>query len=289
MKTLLAPSVFFGLTTMTSWGINSFLIASLTKKVGAFKAGFLIQTLTFFPTLLLLPLFKSQVTFGPDFFLISLPGVLGAISYRTYTQSYSEGKVSLVSPLTSTWSVVTAVLSFVFLKEKVIPLKMIGMAIAMAGIILVAGDFKQIFEEKKVKVFTGTKWAVLTALGWGITFFLLAFFSRKSGWYLTSLGLRFWTALFFLGFASLTRRSVFQLFQGIPRPTWIIILVDTFALASFNFGVTKGEPAVVSIISSTSPLIGVFLARVFLRETISLVQKLGIVLCLLGIASLSLV
>jgi drug/metabolite transporter (DMT)-like permease len=69
----------------------------------------------------------------------------------------------------------------------------------------------------------------------------------------------------------------------------VVVLIDTFTLIMFNVGVTRGEPAVVSVISSAAPLIAIVLARIFLKETISLVQKLGIFLCLLGIATLSLV
>lgn len=282
-------SVFFGLTAMAGWGVNNLLLASLTKKVGPFKAGFLVQTSTLFPTLFLFPFFKEQVVLGIDLFLLSFLGIFGALTYLTCTKGYSQGAVSIVSPLTSTWAVITAVLSFIFLKEKVVPLKIIGIIAAVLGVVLVATDFKEIVKAKRVKLFAGAKWATLTAIGWGVNFFLLALFTQKIGWYFTNLGLRFWSALAFLGLACLTGNKLSYLLQNVPKLAWAVIAVDVLTFMIYNIGLSRGESAVIAVVASAAPLVSIVLARIFLKESISLVQKTGILLCLAGIATLSLV
>lgn len=282
-------SVFFGLTAMAGWGVINFLIASLTKKVESFKVAFLIQFLAFFPTFLLFPFFKEELFLGRDFLLLSFLGILGASAYASLTKGYSEGAVSVVSPITSTWAIITATLSFIFLKERVVPLKILGIVTAVIGIILVSADFKQLLKEKKVKLLAGTKWATLTALGWGVNFFLLAFFSRKLGWYLANLGLRFWSALAFLGLANLTRKKLPYLLKDIPTLVWVAVILDVFTFIMFNIGLIRGEPSIVSVIGSAAPLVSIILAGFFLKEKVSFLQKVGILLCLVGIATLSLV
>lgn len=289
MQKALTPSVFYGLVAMTGWGTINLLVASLTKKIGSFKTAFLIQVFAFFPTLLLFPFFQAELSLGKNFFLLSLLGGIGALTYVCLTKGYSEGAVSIVAPMTSFWAVITAVLSFLFLREKVVPLKILGIITAFIGVALVSADFEQMIRERKMKLLTGARWGLLTALGWGINFFLLAFFSRRLGWYSANLGLRFWSVIAFLGLSKLKKERFNHLLRNIPQPVWAAIILDVLTFATYNIGLVKGETSTVSVIGSASPLVSVLLARIFLKETVSLIQRLGIILCLLGIASLSLV
>lgn len=286
---MFASSIFFGLVAMCGWGVINFLIALLTKKVKSFKVAFLIQFFAFFPTLLLFPFFKTGLSFGKDFLSLSLLGIIGAGAYTFLTKGYSQGAVSIISPISSSWAVITAVLSFIILKEEITSFKIIGIVTALLGVILVSTNFQQLFKEKKVKLLAGTKWAILTAIGWGINFFLLAFFSRKLGWYFANLGLRFWSSLAFLGLANLTQNKFSYLLKNIPKLLWAIVVLDVFTFMMFNLGLVKGEPAVVSVIGSAAPLVSITLAALFLKEKLSWLQKVGILFCLAGIITLSLV
>ncbi len=163
------------------------------------------------------------------------------------------------------------------------------MMIAFIGVILVSADFQKILKEKKVKVFEGVKWASIAATIWGFQMFILAFFSRKLGWYTTNLGLRFWSAIAFLILAILLKKKFSHILKEIPKLILLVILLDVFTFAAFNIGMVKGEPAVISVISSASPLVTIILAAIFLKEKIYLLQKIGIFFILAGVASLSLV
>ncbi|HUV43131.1 MAG TPA: DMT family transporter [Patescibacteria group bacterium] len=289
MEKVITPSVLFGLLAMFGWGTGSFVVASLTKKFGVFKVGFLIQILAFFPTLLLLPIIKEELILNQTWFYLSLIALIGSLAYISILKSYEQGIISIVVPLSSVWAIITAILSFIFLKESVVPIKIIGMSIAIIGIILISTDFRKVLKEKKIKIYKGVKWASLAALAWGVEMFLLAFFSRKLGWYTANLGLRFWNLVIFFLLAVLIKQKIPLLFKKIPRLIWLAILIDVFTLTTYNLGLVRGEPGVVSVIASTSPLITIILATLFFKEKIELIQKIGIFLILAGIASLSLV
>jgi len=289
MEKVLAPSLLYGLMAMSGWGINNFFVASLSKKVGAFKVAFLIQVLAIFPTLLLFPIFKDEFVLNQKFLYLSLIGLMGSLAYFSLLKGYKEGAISVVAPFTSIWAVITAVLSFIFLKESVIGLKLIGMAIAITGAILISTDFRKIIEERRVRIYAGVKWASLAALTWGVEMFLLALFSRELGWYTANLGLRFWSLLAFLLLALLIKKELPLLFKKIPRLIWLVIVIDVITLTTYNIGLVRGEPGVVSVIGGACPLITVVLAAIFLKEKINFAQKIGIFLILAGVASLSLV
>lgn len=287
MNAFLSSSIFFGLVAMGGWGVINVLVSPISKKIGPFRAALLIQVFALIPTVLLFPFFKKGVSFNIDFWWLSILGIIGAATFVSLTKALAEGSVSIVAPLSSSWAIITAILSFIFLKEELFFLKVLGIIIAVLGVILVSADFSQILKEKRVKLFSGTKWAYLAALGWGVNYFLLAFFSRKLGWYFTNLGMRFWCALSFLVVAFLFQKKGFQQFRSIPRLIWVVILLDVFTFMMFNIGLVKAEPAVVSVIGSASPLVSVVLAYIFFKEKISSLQKIGVALVLIGIASLS--
>src|SRR4030042_981807 len=242
MEKLLTPSVLFGLLAMFGWGTGSFVTASLTKKFGVFKVAFLIQILAIFPTLLLLPIFKQELIFNQSWFLLSLIALIGSLAYLAILKGYEEGAVSIVVSLSSVWAIITAILSFLSLKETVTPVKIIGMTIAIIGVILISTDFKKVLKEKKIKIYEGVKWASLAALAWGVEMFLLAFFSRKLGWYTANLGLRFWNVIVFFLLAVFIKQKIPLLFKKILRLICLAILIDVFTLTSYNLGLVKGEP-----------------------------------------------
>lgn len=289
MEALPSSSVFYGLVGMFGWGVTNFLIASASKRHGAFRTAFLTRILPFFITLLLLPIFKIGKITWINFLMLCLPGFLGSVSYLSFTKGLSIGSVSIVTPIVSSWAIVTATLSFLFLNESLTLLKILGILTTLTGIFLVSTDFKKILREKQVKLLAGAKWAGLTALGWGLAFFLLALFSRKIGWYPANLGIRFWSAIGFLIIAFLRKKEINQLLAKIPKIIYLIAVADVIFFIAFNLGLLRGEPAVVSALAGASPLISVLLAAHFLKEKTVFSQKVGILLCLAGIVSLSLV
>jgi transporter family protein len=287
MEQLQHSSVLYGMIAMGGWGLNYFLLSPTSKKIGALKTAFLVQLFASIFTLLLFPVFKNGFSFGGQFFFLSLLGITGAAGYFFLPKAFSEGEVSIIAPLTSGWAIITAVLSFLFLNERLFFLKGLGIAITILGIVLISTDPKQILK-KKIKLLAGVRWALLAAFGMGINSFFLAIFSQKIGWYAANLGLRFWMTMAFLATIFLGKERFSHFFKSMPKLIFLIGLIDVVAFATFNVGLVRGEPAVVSVVASASPLVSIILATIFLKEKTVLIQKAGIFLILLGIISLSL-
>jgi drug/metabolite transporter (DMT)-like permease len=69
---------------------------------------------------------------------LALPGVLLFAGTVTYTQATAEGKLSVVSVLGSLFPVVTVTLAFVLLGERLSRPQSVGVAAALAGVVLLA-------------------------------------------------------------------------------------------------------------------------------------------------------
>ncbi len=73
----------------------------------------------------------------PALALIGIFDVLADIGYSTASQ---EGDLSTISVLASMYPVVTVLLGYVILRERVLPTQLAGVALALAGVALLAGS-----------------------------------------------------------------------------------------------------------------------------------------------------
>lgn len=279
--------IFYSFFALLGWGILNYLVSLFSQKNDTFKVGFLIQFFGFVFTLVLAPWFFVFPFSFQNLVPLFFPGTIAGLAYLSMIRALQEGLLSIVSPIVSLSPFITAILSFVFLKEPLTPLKILGLVSAFLGVVLLGINLQKIFQEKRVSLLKGVKWAIITAIGWGISFFLLARFSQNLGWYNANLSFRFWIAITFIVLAFVLKKEPKVLFKNISPLLGAIVLIDVFSTLSFNIGLVKGSPGIVSTISGNSPLITVILARIFLKEKLRVSQKLGIVFSLLGIIVLS--
>ncbi len=84
---------------------------------------------------------KPQIdTHSPGFVYALLAGATGALALVAFYNAVGTGSVSIVVPLTALYPVVTIVLSFLILSERISPLKGLGLALALAAIVLLSLD-----------------------------------------------------------------------------------------------------------------------------------------------------
>jgi len=79
-----------------------------------------------------------EVPLGRPSFLLSVPGILLVLGTVLYTAAAAEGQLSLVSVLGSLFPVVTVGLGVVVLRERLTRVQAVGVASALAGIVLIA-------------------------------------------------------------------------------------------------------------------------------------------------------
>jgi len=282
--------VLFGVLAACCWGLGDFLITLLTRRVGTARALIAIQFLSLAAWSLLLLWRPASLGGGPALWLLvlgtALCHVLGlAFVYR----AFEVGTLSIVSPISAGFAVVTALLSLAS-GERPPAVALLGAGLLIAGAVLatrstsVAGPTRLDWK--------GVPEAILSALAFGTMFWLFYFFVQPKLGYAWPLVLLKAAAVGSSLFAYLsTRRS-----QSSPRPALgmgVVLLAlgaaaaDTLAWLAYIWGTGTSYATIVTALASLFSVVTVLLAWRFLRERLAAHQWTGVAAILLGILLVS--
>lgn len=221
-------------------------------------------------------------------------GCLNTVSTLALYRSFEIGKMSIVAPLSASYPVLTLLLSM-FTGERLTLMRLAGIILTIVGVILVAGGEKIPEDANPLdenahpgKKNLGVGWALLSATGFGVMFWLLgvrvvpALGAAPSVWTIraTSVCATFLVIL-------LARRSMAP--PSNKDVPWIFAvgLLDTSAYVFNNYGMQHEQVSVVSVLASLYGAVTVALAAILLREHIARWQWLGITAIFAGVVLIS--
>ena len=138
----MASWLVLSLIALVLFGLFSFF-AKLSLKYLDWKTALLLQW-SGIMTILIATwfLFKPNISFNIGSFYAFLAGLIGSISGIVFYQALAQGKASIVIPLTSLSTVVTLILIFIFLREKITLVQSIGITLAITSIALISISVK---------------------------------------------------------------------------------------------------------------------------------------------------
>ena len=287
--------ILLGLATAFCWGSADLFARFAARRIGAFRTMLYMQICGF----CLLTLVMRELGGWGHLFDGSgwrpwawgvLAGVLNTISTVALYRSFEIGKLSIVAPISASYPVLTMLLS-ALTGERLTAVRLVGLLLTIAGVVLVARGEKVPDDANPIDSQTqpakkrlGVSWAILSALCFGVMFWLLglrvvpALGSAPSVWMI-----RLTSAL-----ATAVTMLVFR--QSLAAPArsdtpWIlgVALLDTSAYVFNNFGMAREQTSVVSVLASLYGAVTVALAAIFLRESVSRLQWVGIGAIFVGI------
>lgn len=294
--------VLLGLAAAISWGLGDYLIASLTRRVGTYRALCATQIGSLISWVVLLAVLRNthDSAFSRDGSLWGI-ALLAAVCHvgallLTY-RSFEIGTLSLVSPIISSFSVVTALLALVS-GERIPALKLFGAGLLVVGIVLAT----RAPSEGKSHL-TGVSEAILSALGYGLMFWLFERVEGGLGYIWPLILMKIMATSSSLWIVSHQRRRAAEepssesggaeSVVGHKPPTWLlatgVALSDTLAWVVYTYGVRQDNyVTVVTAVASLFSVVTVLLAWAFLRERLSRQQWMGVAVIFLGILLVSL-
>lgn len=284
--------ILTGLLCMFGWGASDFFAAVSSRKIGNILTLFgmeVVGLLVAFGYLLL-----SHATFDFASLLKSLPlliiiTLLQIISFLAFYQGLTKAQVSLVSPLSSSWALVTTILSLIFLKETLTASEAIAITFIVISIFLLSINLGQLIKTKKMSVFAGVKEGIVAMGGFGISMFLIVLVSRTLGWFLPVFFFRLLAVFFLLLYLvfkknqSFKKQTLSNLFLVIP-----IGLFDVGAFIAYGIGVRGERASIVAAVAGAFPLVTIILAKIFFKEKIVVNQAIGIIGIIGGLVILAL-
>lgn len=291
--------ILLGLATALCWGSADLFARFAARKIGTFRTMLYMQFCGF----CLLTLLMHQLGGWGHLFDGSgwrpwmwgiLAGLLNTASTLALYRSFEIGKLSIVAPISASYPVLTMILS-AFTGERLTPARLIGLLVTVAGVVLVArGEHAEGPAHPATAVappeknFVGVEWAIASAVGFAIMFWLLGLRivpllgSAPTVWIIR-----------LISFVSAATASL-AFGQSIAPPgpkdlRWIlgVAFLDTCAYILNNLGMLREQTSIVSVLASLYGAVTVALAAIFLREKVSPLQWAGIVAIFAGIVLIS--
>ena len=218
-----------------------------------------------------------------EFFLLSLVGVVTPLLLYT---AYHHLATGLVTTIHFLYPAIVALLSVLFLKEKMSPIRIAALLLSVGGIIVMAELSGQIS-------LVGILITLASALTWALYIVLL---HRVKIPGISSLQI-----LFFVSINSLVLMGIYGFANGsflaaIPNVTplgWLLmplfsLIIAVLGSAFFAFGVRKTDAQLSAIASTMEPIVSILVGIIFLSEKFTVRTIIGCVMVLTAVVLLSL-
>jgi len=279
-------TVVFGLAASLCWGSGDFSGGLASRRINATTVVIAGYTVGFVLLLALALIWREPFPTPMDLLWGGLAGVVGALGLIAFYTALASGKMGIAAPVSAVLTAMLPVLFSAFTAGLPGPLRLGGFVLALLAIALISRP------EHADGRPQGIGLAVLAGFGFGCFFVLI---SRVSP------GATFWplavarlTSVVLLLVVTVLRRQQKQqkqqILSGVRRVAPLVLLagiLDALGNAFFVLAAHSGRLDVAAILSALYPAATVLLAAVVLRERVTRIQAVGILLVLLAIPLIS--
>jgi len=284
---MLSLGVIFAIISFLGWGVADFLAKRVVDKIGALWSLLIMQIIGIVPIVIYSLLFLKIPLLSLQMLgILALSSFLLIFAYLIFYKAIKYGPISIVSPIAASGSAITILISVLFFAEALTLAQALAIAVIFLGVVLVSVKWNK--SSKKVFASYGALLALFTMLGWGFAFPLMKINMNVIGPVFTLLLVRFFSIVFLSIYSSRQNRPVID-----NSKVWLYLitigLVDAFAFLAYYIGVSMDYLSIISPVSSSYPAVTIILAYIFLKERVQNIQKIGIVLILLGLILISVI
>lgn len=212
-----------------------------------------------------------------------LLGVVNAVATLSLYKGFEVGRLSVVSPIASSYPLVSIILAVSFLGESLTKERLLGIGLVIVGIILVCIQASR--EDFSKQLTHGAAYAIVFMILCGLVFFSLKPVSNALGVYLPVLLMR-WVGALVLAATFLVRKPSGTSQLNVLPSIFAVAVLDTFANVVYNVGVSIGTVSIVSTIGGLFSAVTVVLACIFLKERLTPHQIVGLLAIAGGVSIL---
>ena len=259
-------TVALALVTALAWGTTELLMIRAAKGLHALTLGLWLML---FGAVFVVPIaaLSGPVPSVGDLPIAVAPALVGLAGSFAYWLALRDGMLSIVSPTVAISGGIGAVIAIVFLGERFSTMGLIGIAVAVAGVVLATFT--------KAGTAKGVWWALLSAALLGSYTVTLAEAAERMGpiWSVTSY--RITGLIVLLPIALATRRAV-VLDQPMLRVVVAAAALETVGFVAFTSALDLGPVAVVAVVAAQFSTVAVVLAAAVLHERLVRHQWVGV-------------
>ncbi len=296
MQHELLIAIIAGLGGMLGWGFSEFATKKSVDKVGFISSlvwAHVFGTLILFLVLFLKPTITNVATVFPmnlgQWLGIVVFGTLQTTVYYFSYKAFEKGEVSILSPIFASFAGIVAILSVLVLGETLNPSLIPALILIFGGVLLINLDWGNLrMSNIRIKGVAGLKEIIIATilaavwtLGWD------KFTANKDWLVYTTFMFVFMTISAFL----ISRLHKINLLVVRPEAwkfLWFIALGEVIAYLAITLGYSSTSHAsVVAILSGASSVPTIILARIFLKEKMTIAQTIISLVIISGIVLLS--
>jgi drug/metabolite transporter (DMT)-like permease len=277
---MLSLPILFGLLSALTWGAGDFNGGLAVKRSNPYGVVAVAHTISLGLLLLLIAIIREPVPPLRDWLWGGAAGLTGGIGLLLLYRSLAEGRMSVAAPVSAILAAAIPVFVGILQDGNPGALVLLGFLLALAAVWLVSGG-----EGLRIH-FEDLRQPFVAGIAFGAFFIFLERASQNSLWW-SLVAIRIVSVSSLLGYAMLTRQPWLPKRESLV-PILLSSVLDTFGNASYAMAARLGRLDVAAVLGSLYPGATVLLAWVFLKERITRVQAIGILLALGAIVLLTL-
>jgi len=278
---MIGTSVGIGLAfvAMLCWGFGDFMIQRSSRKMGDWETLFVI---TAFGSVVLLPFaFKDIVglfSYQSAAAILVFCGLLYLVGALLDFESLKIGKITIVEPIWSFEIVVSAVLAFFIIGERLDAIQIGLIALLIIGLFLVSMRDYHFVKLHRLLLERGTLMAFAAALIMGVVNFLIAIGSRATDPIIVNFTINTIVAVscgLYLWRHNKLKRLVADVKES-PKTIIPMVISDNAAYVAFAFSLSLAPVGVAVALSESYIIVAVILGFIVGKERVLNHQKLGL-------------
>jgi drug/metabolite transporter (DMT)-like permease len=277
---MLTIPILFGLLSALTWGAGDFNGGLAAKRSNPYGVIAVAHIISLGLLLAFIPIIGEPLPPLQDWLWSGAAGLMGAIGLLLLYRSLAEGRMSVAAPVSALLAASLPVLVGIFRDGNPGAWAWSGFVLALAAVWLVSGG------EGLAIRFDELRQPIIAGISFGAFFIFMERASQTSLlWPLIAIRLVSITSM--LSYALITRQAWIPKRESLV-PIILSSILDTIGNAAYALSARTGRLDVAAVLGSLYPGATVLLAWVFLKEKISRIQTLGVLLALGAIILLTL-
>ena len=272
-------TIVFGLCASLCWGSGDFNGGLASRRANASSVVIAAYAVGFVLLVILAWLWREPFSSQLDMVWGGLAGLAGAIGLISFYSALAIGRMGIAAPISAVLTAALPVFFSIFTEGLPNLFQLGGFVLALLAIALISRP-----ERSKGRP-EGIGLALLAGFGFGCFFILISRVNHSATFWPLAMA-RVTSVLFLLVFVRIRRQPMLPGKAVVPLVVLAGIL-DAVGNAFFVLATHSGRLDVAAVLSSLYPAATVLLAALVLRERVTRIQGIGILLALLAVPLIS--
>ncbi|NTW11983.1 MAG: DMT family transporter [Anaerolineales bacterium] len=277
--------ILYGLVSATAWGAADFIGGLASKRTSPIRVLFLAEIAGFIPFMLLAIVLREPIPPAGDLLTGAFASLVGLAGLIFLYRALAEGQMTIAAPVSALFAAVIPVIFGSLTLGLPSTATLIGFGLAFLAVWLISQtdstNWRFSLSDTSTSLSTSLRLPLISGFFFGFYFIVL---------HRATLNAFFWplTAARFAGFVALGLLALVTRQPAMPpRETWALCIlngiIDIAGNGFYVLSAQTGRIDVAAVLGALYPAGTVLLAWLILKERISAIQTMGIVLAFIAI------